>query len=63
MKSIGTSEISACPFCGFDDFQIAGTASMMFSITCPDCGCIGPQAGIITDAIERWNDRALTPND
>ncbi|MCK6384450.1 MAG: Lar family restriction alleviation protein [Rhodocyclaceae bacterium] len=62
MKSIGTSEISVCPFCGFDDLQIDETDPMMFSIICPDCGCIGPPAGIITDAIERWNERAVTPN-
>jgi len=57
VKNIGTDEIKACPFCGFDDVQFDEPSPDSFAIVCPECECTGPRAGTVTMTIKLWNDR------
>lgn len=47
--------INCCPFCGHDDVEIEEVGIAEYAIDCPECRCIGPICGSITEAIERWN--------
>jgi Lar family restriction alleviation protein len=56
--------IKPCPFCGSKDIEYAGGA---FTLTCNNCGALGPtdyegkEFQTIEDAfIDAWNERVAT---
>ena len=48
-------EIRDCPFCGHADVEIDETGINEYSVTCPECQCIGPIDSNIMRAIAAWN--------
>jgi hypothetical protein len=55
--------IKDCPFCGHDDVEIDETGPSEFSVTCPECRCIGPITGDVISAITTWNKAAHQQKD
>jgi hypothetical protein len=48
------SAVQACPFCGSSNADFFERDEQLWSVSCPDCGAIGPEANSINSANELW---------
>jgi Lar family restriction alleviation protein len=57
---VSVPPLQPCPFCGDSDVWINGDIEPKF-VACRKCWAFGPSAPTVTQAAERWNKRAPSP--
>lgn len=49
-----THHLKRCPWCNSHDLSLEIT-ELSYNISCFECGCLGPRANTVKDAVRRWN--------
>jgi hypothetical protein len=47
-------ELKRCPWCNCHELSLEIT-ELQYNISCFQCGCLGPRANTIQQAVRRWN--------
>jgi predicted RNA-binding Zn-ribbon protein involved in translation (DUF1610 family) len=56
------STVQACPFCSSNNADIFERDEQLWSVSCPNCGAIGPEADSVNMATKLWNHGAVRQN-
>ena len=58
---VAAEQLQPCPFCGGSEIWINGDIEPKY-VACRKCWAFGPSAPTVTQAAQRWNERAPHPH-